>query len=88
LSGKAFEVQTMGLLVWKLGGVAQTRPNEFASNEMGFGVNQVYIPVARNPERLSALLEEFISVIDGDIPDQGSECHACNYLDGRLKLEN
>jgi hypothetical protein len=88
LSGKAFQVQTMGLLIWKLGGVAQTSPNEFVSNEMGFGVNQVYVPVERDPARLEKLLAEFISVIEGDMPDAGSECHACNFIDGRLALEN
>ena len=78
----------MGLLIWKLAGVAQTRPNEFVSNEMGFGVNQVYVPVERNPEKLSQLLEEFITVIDGNYPDAGADCHSCNYLEGRLNLEN
>lgn len=88
LSGKVFPVQTMGLLIWKLGGVAETRPNEFVANPMGFGVNQVYVPVQRDPDRLAKLLEEFITVIDGEVPDAGSQCHACNYLDGRLALEN
>ena len=88
LSGKAFQVQTMGLLIWKLAGVAQTRPNEFVSHEMGFGVNQLYVPVERDPDRLAKLLEEFIAGIDGDEPAAGENCHACNYLDGRLKLES
>ncbi len=88
LSGKVFPVQTMGLLIWKLGGVAETRPNEFVANPMGFGVNQVYVPVQRDPDRLAKLLEEFITVIDGEVPDAGSQCHACNFLDGRLALEN
>jgi hypothetical protein len=55
---------------------------------MGFGVNQVYVPVERDPARLASLLEDFISVIDGDEPAAGENCHACNYLDGRLKLES
>ena len=88
LSGKAFHVQTMGLLIWKLAGVAQTRPNEFVSNEMGFGVNQLYVPVQRDPARLAQLLEDFITVIDGGEPAAGENCHACNYLEGRLKLES
>jgi hypothetical protein len=88
LSGKVFPVQTMGLLIWKLAGVADTLPNEFVAHTMGFGVNQVYVPVQRDPERLSKLLEEFITVIDGELPDAGSDCHACNFLDGRLALEN
>jgi hypothetical protein len=76
----------MGLLIWKLAGVAQTRPNEFVSNEMGFGVNQVYVPVERDPNRLALLLEDFISVIDGEMPDAGSQCHACNYFIERTNL--
>ena len=88
LSGKAFQVQTMGLLIWKLAGVAQTRPNEFATNEMGFGVNQVYVPVQRDPARLENLLADFISVIEGEMPEAGSDCHACNFIDGRAALEN
>ena len=88
LSGKAFQVQTMGLLIWKLAGVAQTRPNEFVSNEMGFGVNQLYVPVERDPARLENLLADFISVIEGEMPEAGSECHACNFIDGRAELEN
>jgi hypothetical protein len=87
-SGRAFQVQTMGLLVWKLAGVAQTRPNEFVTHEMGFGVHQLYIPVERDPARLRNLLEEFITVIDGDEPDSGAECLACNYLEGHRQLEN
>jgi hypothetical protein len=78
----------MGLLIWKLAGVAQTRPNEFVSNEMGFGVNQVYVPVERDPARLENLLADFISVIEGEMPEAGSECHACNFIDGRAELEN
>ena len=88
LSGKAFSVQTMGLLIWKLAGVAQTRPNEFVSNEMGFGVNQVYVPVKRDPVRLQKLLTDFISVIDGDFPEAGPECHACSFFSSRLELSN
>lgn len=88
LSGKAFPVSSMGLLIWKLGGVAATTPNEFVSNDMGFGVHQVYVPVERNPDRLNALLEEFITLIDGDCPDAGLDCHACNYFAGRLELNS
>lgn len=88
LSGKAFSVQTMGLLIWKLGGTAQTRPNEFVTNEMGFGVNQVYVPVQRDPARLATLLEEFITVIDADAPEAGATCQSCAFYEGRLQLEN
>jgi hypothetical protein len=77
----------MGLLIWKLAGVAETRPNEIASNNRGFGVNQRYVPVERDKEKFMALLEELISTIDGEMPNAGAECNLCNYLAKRLELE-
>ena len=88
LSGKSFQVKTMGLLVWKLAGVAQTRPNELVSNEMGFGVHQLYIPVERDPAHLASLLAEFIEVIEGEMPEAGSDCNACAFIEGRAALED
>jgi hypothetical protein len=87
LTGKAFPVSTMGLLVWNLGGVAQTRPNEFVEqNDMGFGVHQKYIPVERNPDATAEVCWQISStVLDGDCPDAGLECHACNFLESRLR---
>ena len=86
LSGRVFPVKTMGLLIWKLAGVAQTRPNEFASNTMGFGTNQIYVPVERNPEKLMSLLADFIAVIDGELPEAGPNCEVCKYYEKRLEL--
>ena len=86
LSGRVFPVKTMGLLIWKLAGVAQTRPNEVAANTMGFGTNQVYVPVERNPEKLQSLLADFISVIDGEFPDAGENCEVCKYYEKRVEL--
>lgn len=85
--GVAFPVKTMGLLVWKLGGTAETRPNEYVSNSQGFGVHQHYVPVERNPQRLADQLEAFITLIDGDLPAAGENCNTCNYLIEREKLE-
>jgi hypothetical protein len=87
LSGRAFPVSSMGLLIWKLGGAAQTIPNEYVSSDMGFGVNQLYVPVERNPDKLQSLLEDFINLIDGDCPDAGADCHACNFFAARSELE-
>jgi hypothetical protein len=84
--GKPFPVSTMGLLIWKLAGVAETRPNEIAANNRGFGVNQRYVPVERDRDKFMALLTELIATIDGDMPEAGSECNVCTYLAKREEL--
>jgi hypothetical protein len=78
----------MGLLVWKLGGAAQTRPNEFVTHNMGFGVHQHYVPVERDPARLDRVLEEFITMIEGDIPASGEQCPHCTYSNGLREIES
>lgn len=85
--GLIFPVKTMGLLVWKLAGVAPTEATELASSPTGFGVNQHYVPVQRDPARLQNLLIDFLGMIDGDIPDAGADCHTCNYLIERNQLD-
>ena len=78
----------MGLLIWKLGGAAQTRPNEFVTHTMGFGVHQVYVPVERDPARLAKVLTEFITMIEGEIPASGADCPHCTYSQGLAALES
>lgn len=81
--GKSFTVSTMGLLIWKLAGVAQT-----AEGKPGFGVTQHYVGVERNKVEFNTLIESLISVIDGEMPAAGSACSTCNYLLARTALEN
>lgn len=85
--GKPFPVSSMGLLIWKLGGVTETSPSELASHSHGFGVNQVYVPVERDSDRFNAILEELITTIEGGMPDSGAECNVCNYLVKRVELQ-
>jgi hypothetical protein len=77
----------MGLLIWKLAGVTETRQSELASNSHGFGVNQKYVPVERDTEQFMSLLEELITTIEGGMPEPGAECNVCNYLNARAELE-
>ena len=77
----------MGLLIWKLAGVTETRQSELASNSHGFGVNQHYVPVERDSANFMNLLEELITTIEGGMPDPGPECNVCNYLIKRVELE-
>ena len=80
-AGKAREVASMGLLVWKPTSVL----GDNASN-YGFGVEQKYVAVEREPDTFFKVIEELINVIDGDFPDSGSGCGTCNYLTQRLGL--
>ena len=81
--GKPFPVSTMGLLVWKLNGVAET-----ADCAHGFGVTQHYLPVERDSKKFQELLVELLDVIEGEFPDAGPECQTCNYLVQRAELES
>lgn len=81
--GKPFPVATMGLLVWKLNGIAET-----ADGAYGFGVTQHYLPVQRDSAKFSRLLEEFISVIEGELPDSGETCQTCNYLTQLAQIQS
>lgn len=81
--GRALTVATMGLLVWN--------PNKVIGNDAttyGFGVTQVYVPVPRDEEKFLWVIGDFISVLEGPLPDSGPTCTTCNYLLQRLSLEN
>lgn len=80
--GKTFPVSTMGLLIWKLAGVAAT-----ADGSYGFGVTQKYQHVTRDQAQFKSLISNLIAVIEGDLPDSGPDCDTCNYLIKRLDLE-
>ena len=72
----------MGLLVWKLDGVTETKDGSH-----GFGVIERYLPVERNQEEFTALITALIKVIEGQFPEAGAECDTCNYLTKRIALE-
>jgi len=82
-AGKAMTVATMGLLVWN--------PNKIIGSNIatyGFGVTQTYIPVLREEEKFLSVISDFISVLEGPLPDSGPTCTTCNYLVERLRLED
>ena len=85
--GKPFSVSSMGLLIWKLAGVTETAQSELASNSHGFGVNQIYVPVERDSNRFTQILEELITTIEGGMPEPGADCNLCNYLIKRVELQ-
>ncbi len=82
-AGKAVEVATMGLLVWKPDRVIGNSPETF-----GFGVKQSYVPVGRDQSGFLKVLSGLIDVLEGPLPDSGSECTTCNYLVERLRLDD
>lgn len=82
-AGRALTVATMGLLVWN--------PNKVIGNDAltyGFGVRQVYVPVPRDEVKFLCVIGDFISVLEGPLPDSGPTCTTCNYLVQRLSLES
>jgi hypothetical protein len=85
--GKPFPVSSMGLLIWKLAGVTETAQSELASHSHGFGVNQIYVPVERDSNRFTQILEELITTIEGGMPEPGADCNLCNYLIKRVVLQ-
>ena len=81
-AGRPASVATMGLLVWKPDQVIRTETGNY-----GFGVKQSYLPVPRNQSKFLAVIHDFIAVLEGPLPDSGSECTTCKYLVERLRLE-
>ena len=75
--GEGKKVSTMGLLVW----------SPKSADLTGFKVEQKYVPVERNPEKLQSLLADLLSVLEGDLPVAGADCNLCNYLIERANLE-
>ena len=78
----AVEVATMGLLVWKPERVIEQL------GAFGLAMKQSYIPVPRDQEKFLAVIADLISVLEGDLPDAGSECSTCNYFSERFELES
>jgi hypothetical protein len=72
----------MGLLVWR-----PTTAIGSNTNEYGFGVMQKYVPVDRDQENFLKVIGQFIAVLEGELPDAGSECQTCNYLTARNALD-
>lgn len=81
-AGNAREVASMGLLVWKPTSVLGSNASDY-----GFGVEQKYVAVERKPEIFFKVIEELITVIDGELPEPGAACGTCNYLAQRIGLE-
>lgn len=81
--GKPFPVSSMGLLIWKLAGIAET-----SDGAHGFGVTQHYLHVTRDQAQFNSLISDLIDVIEGDLPEAGPDCDTCNYLVKRLAIES
>lgn len=82
-AGKAATVASIGLLVWNP--VSAIGENK---DSYGFSVTQKYVAVDRDVPNFLATIENFIHVLDGEIPDAGSECPTCTYLVARNALDS
>ena len=81
-AGKSVEVASMGLLVWK-----PTHTVGDSPANAGFGVYQKYVPVERDHDNFMSVIADFITVLEGDIPDAGSTCQTCAFLTTRNALD-
>ena len=82
-AGRAQSVASMGLLVWK-----PTHAVGDSLENYGFGVFQKYLPVERDQANFLRVIGEFIEVLEGDLPDSGTTCTTCIYLNERTALDN
>lgn len=81
-AGKSASVASIGLLVWN-----PTAAIGESKDSYGFGVYQKYLPVERDVPNFLRTIEDFINVLEGDLPDAGPECATCNYLLARNTLD-
>lgn len=82
-AGKSASVASIGLLVWN-----PTAAIGDSKGSYGFGVYQKYVPVERDVPNFLRTIEDFINVLEGDLPDAGPECTTCTYLRARNALDN
>ena len=82
-AGKSQGVASIGLLVWNPStAIGQSKES------YGFGVFQKYVPVERDVPNFLRTIEDFINVLEGELPDAGPECTTCTYLSARNTLDN
>lgn len=81
-AGKSQIVASMGLLVWRPTAAVGSSPESY-----GFGVTQKYVPVERDPEKFHQVIAGFIDLLEGELPDAGSQCQTCTYLQARNALD-
>jgi hypothetical protein len=75
--GDGQRVDSMGLLVW----------NPDHAEADGFKVRQKYVPVPRDTTRFNALVEDLITMLEGDLPSSGVDCQTCKFLKNRNALD-
>ena len=81
-AGKAQIVASMGLLVWKPSTAIGSSADGY-----GFAVFQKYLPVERDQANFLKVIVDFISMLEGELPDPGPQCQTCNYLIARNALD-
>ena len=75
--GAGQPVDSMGLLVW----------NPDHAEADGFKIRQKYVPVPRDTVRFNALVEDLITMLEGDLPSSGVDCPTCKFLKARNALD-
>jgi hypothetical protein len=82
-AGKGQTVASQGLLIWKFVSAIGDEPSSYA-----FSVDQKYVAVERDTSQFLKVIEDFINVLEAELPEPGSECTTCMYLASRNALDS
>lgn len=81
-AGKGQIVASQGLLIWKpVSAIGDDR------SSYCFGVDQKYVAVERDEANFLSTIENLIDVLEGELPDAGTDCTNCVYLAARNALD-
>ncbi len=74
-------VSMLGLLVW-----SPTRPGGNPTQGFHLELSWNWYPIERNPGQLEKRLTDFITMVDGDIPESKPSCEQCRYVLNRQEI--
>jgi len=80
-AGKAVEVASMGLLIWKP--ISTLGDPATANDNTGFGVRQSYVPVERDSDGFLVKIKSVIELLEGEMPGSGENCEQCAFIEKR-----
>ena len=78
-TGEPRQVARLGLLAWTPEGVM----GDIAANKFGMKMRAVYFPVIGSEKKFLELIQEFVNVMEGDMPPSNRSCEICNYIEAR-----
>ena len=81
LNGEGKIASETGLLMWQISGANTDHIDQFI-----FTTNKLYLSAGRNPKKFETFITEVIEVLDGAMPESGSACPSCKFVEKRIKV--